>query len=355
MLTHNSHDISIALAHEIKPFLQDGPEFEFIDPTTVPLKIGHNSPLVSGLTPFADCAEPLNIHPVTASILDDMRFLINAVLTLPSESSQQDLQKVRSTAAWIHDRISNLDQAAPSPRPSSAAETAHGQSSKRGSISPRRGSGSRSLGGPTSRRQTTGRDVEGRTASFQNSPPAETTPRASNDPENPVETTKDAPPETETPPPPAPDYMYLVVRMAALVYARSVMERRPLGEICTPNEFLQIWTGTWRVPLSTWKAMNGVFVWVMISIAPRCHKTPHERFVKSLLVLGVQTMALDNWHVTVDAVKAGMKLQSWLREEDMAMKAEKGKGPESSWKSVEEHGYHQPAHWVDPGASRSES
>jgi hypothetical protein len=345
------HDVSIALAHEINPFLQNNHEFEFHDPVTVPFRVGHNTPFVSGLVPFVECAESLNMHPATASILDDMRFLINAVLSLPEEPSPQELQKVKSTAVWIHERISNLPLT-PASRRSSPADgnAAGGNSSKRGSVAsatsgPRRASTVSAAGdnkqGVVAQASGTPQIGEQRSPLGTGRSPGASDAAAQT-------STPGTPSLTPSPMPEAPDYMYQIVRMTAIVYARAVRDRVAISKACTPNEFLQIWTSTWRVPLSSWKAVNGVFMWVMLSIVSSCHETPHERFVKSMLVLAIQTLAMDNWHVALDAMRAGMSLELWLRGEVTKVKREKGTegdGPVSGGESVARHGYHQPEHW----------
>jgi hypothetical protein len=108
--------------------------------------------------------------------------------------------------------------------------------------------------------------------------------------------------------------MYQVVRHAALVYSRAIMTRTPIGSTCTTDEFLAIWTTTWRVPLTAWKGANGVFYWVMLAIAPACHGTAHARFVKSMLMISALGLGLDNWAVAVEAASAGLRVQRWLSQ-----------------------------------------
>jgi len=134
------HDIAISLTHEIDPFLQNGPEFQFNDPVTVPFRMSHNSPLVAGLASFAECADSLNMNVATASILDDMRFLISTVLAMPARPTPQELQKVRTTATWMYQRISKLEENIPARERSASPKSppkspASPTTSKRGSVS----------------------------------------------------------------------------------------------------------------------------------------------------------------------------------------------------------------------------
>ncbi|OAA61871.1 Zn(2)-C6 fungal-type DNA-binding domain protein [Niveomyces insectorum RCEF 264] len=149
-------DMAIALSMEMAPSLQDGRNrknsgvggagagagagasgfFDMADFTTaaaaaahVPFRVAHNTPLVAALPSFAQCADALKLHPTTASILDDMRFLIAAVLALPpapparshdnnekkkeNKNNTAALKKVQTTAEWIHDRIRRLPADSP--------------------------------------------------------------------------------------------------------------------------------------------------------------------------------------------------------------------------------------------------
>ncbi|KAK1829115.1 hypothetical protein QBC39DRAFT_374106 [Podospora conica] len=117
-------DVAVALSFEVPPFLLDnGPDFSFSEGPALPLRLALNTPFLSSLPPlhtlprFADCDDVLPLHPAVASLLDDMRFLLAAVHALPDRASPKDLQKVHTTAAWIHERILSLPADGPEPRP----------------------------------------------------------------------------------------------------------------------------------------------------------------------------------------------------------------------------------------------
>ncbi|KLU86664.1 hypothetical protein MAPG_05676 [Magnaporthiopsis poae ATCC 64411] len=62
-------DVAIALSFEVAPFLRRGDEFEYREASHVPFRVAYNTPLVSPLVKFADCADALAIDPVTVPIL----------------------------------------------------------------------------------------------------------------------------------------------------------------------------------------------------------------------------------------------------------------------------------------------
>lgn len=275
-------DITIALSLEVEPHLQGDLPFEPNEATHVPFRVFLNTPLVSPLVAFKACAEPLKLHEATARILDDMRFLIGLVLTLPAECSQKDLQKLQTTSRWIYDRISDL--------PDEAVAVPHHR-------------GSDGLVPSPSATAAFGLHQTGRRASSAASP--REVPEQRNGPGF---------QDTRTVPPTAPDLIYKAVRQAALIYARAIMLRRPLRDprVCSPEDFLRLWTTVWRVPLRAWKALLGVFVWVVLSVTPASRGTPHERFVGNCLEVGLVQMGLESWEVAEKAMAGALRLMRWL-------------------------------------------
>ncbi|KAH8900975.1 hypothetical protein GQ53DRAFT_775682 [Thozetella sp. PMI_491] len=270
-----SSDIAIALATEAAPFLQDGPEFEFRE-NSVPLRLSLNTPFVSTLVPFSACAEALRLHPTTASVLDDMRFLIATVLKLPSHPTPTEVQKVQTTSAWIHDRINSLPSRAPTlavvPRSSRShapgfAEPEDRENEREYYMEQTRGSG-------PGRLQMTA------------------LPESTQEPQ---------------------DFLYEAVRRAALLYSRAVMLRQPFRLIVDEEEFLELWTTVWYISLAKWKTVLGIFHWVMVLLVPSACNTSHARLVKSMLTTSMLQIGLENWEVASGAMDSAVQLQQWLQ------------------------------------------
>ncbi|KAJ9141711.1 Oleate activated transcription factor 3 [Pleurostoma richardsiae] len=280
-----SSDVAIALSCEVPPFLQSGPEFEFTESTQVPLRLAFNTPLVASLAPFATCADALDLHSATAHILDDMRFLITAVLSLPSDPSPKELQKICTTSTWIHERISSMPPHSPSQggrRPSACSTQSDSCSSDPGSQR-----------GRASRRPS---PASGHSSQQDNS-----------------ESSASHSPASSTPPPAdQPDILYQAVRQAALIYSRAIASRRPFGAVVSQAQFLQLWTAMWRVPLGAWRSVLGVFGWVVLCITPAARGTPHDRFVKSMLTISLVQQSLEGWAVAEEAMGRAVELQAWL-------------------------------------------
>ncbi|KAK7409324.1 hypothetical protein QQX98_008503 [Neonectria punicea] len=255
------HDVVMALAHETEPSIYGFPGFEFTDPIMIPFHTALNTPLISGWPSFAGCANSLQLHPSTAMILDDVRYLIETVISLPEEPTVEELQQVVTTAGLISDRIADM------PTDTPAREN------------------------PNSRNNS-----------------AATTPKSTQDGQSPESCRSDkSSPSVEL-----PDLMYRCVRMTAMIYCRAILNRTPTSAICTEMDFLMIWQAVWQVSLPTWKATIGLFVWVMLAIVPSCHKTGPARFIKTLMVAGFMTIGVDNWHIVMDLTRTAFTLQRWL-------------------------------------------
>ncbi|GAB1313810.1 hypothetical protein MFIFM68171_04020 [Madurella fahalii] len=325
-------DVAIALSFEVSPFLQGGSEFEFRDNLQIPLRLPLNTPFISTLVPFSSCDDALRIHPAVGAILDDMRFLLAAVLALPERPSAKELQKVHTTSAWIHERISGLPADSPAARRPSAAATSPVSSSTTGST-PGRGSRPTPETGQDENQQQ--RQNPRRTPTHTFSPaeaymrhegsqtsaaPGQQHQQRHQQQQQPYLPGPLPPPQetTATAHHPPPDYVYQSVRLSALLYSRAIMRRQPFSLVVNSAEFLQLWTTTWRVPLSTWRSLLGVFNWILLPIVPVSARadgggtSSHDRFVKGTMNITLLQMGMDNWEIACQVMDAALSLQRWL-------------------------------------------
>jgi len=332
---------------EVAPFLRDGPEFEFRDSSPIPLRLALNTPLISTLVQFSSCADALRIHPAVASILDDMRFLLAAVLALPEKPSAKELQKVHTTSAWIHERISGLPDGSPATRrPSATSSTA----SRDSSIMSETFEGSQSPqplhNQARAQRQQQQNQRHGRTSS--QTPTSHTQSQSpAPSPSSPLPTATPTPTPTDAADPSA-DHVYQAVRLAALLYSRAIMHRRPFSHVVTPDEFLRVWTTAWRVPLSAWRSLLGVLNWILLPLVPSGKVAqPHDRFVKGMMNISLFQMGMDNWEIASSVMEAGLSLQRWLAGESAGSSSEAGieMGEKGKWRD----GSGSPRGWVGAG------
>ncbi|KAL2128387.1 hypothetical protein VTI74DRAFT_9257 [Chaetomium olivicolor] len=311
-------DVAIALSFEVPPFLRGGSEFEFHDNSQHPLRVSLNTPFISTPVAFSSCADALRIHPAVAAILDDMRFLLAAVLALPEKPSAKELQKVHTTSAWIHERIAGLPAESPTSQRLSGAGLTPGRAA---SGTPELGEDQPGCGPSRSHQNPRRASVQPQDSPHpqqQHDPPSAVLP-------NPTPTTA----VSEHQPP--PDYVYQAIRLAALLYSRAIMHRQPFSAIVNPAEFLRLWTTAWRVPLSKWRSLLGVFNWILLPIVPSGKAAqPHDRFVKGVINISLFQMGMENWEIAWEVMEGAGRLQRWLAGEGTQDGSEQGGG--SKWR-----------------------
>lgn len=328
--------MGIAIAHETKPFLGNGIDFDFKDPKAAARdQIPHNTPFVNNLPSFSISAKALGLHPTTASILDDVRFLINAVMLLPAKPSPLDMQKIASTSAWIYERISTL----PAGSPVAGDVDESGVSFPANVID---ANGAAVAIGPDGRRAAADAILG---PERRNSPKAcgkaganESSSSHGDSDSLGVSRASGSSPSRFQDATARPDFIYRVIRVAALVTVRAIRDRQPLSAVCTREEFLQVWTTSWRVPLTTWRSMIGIFNWAMVSIVPLSHGGAHERFARTMFMISMVSRAVEDWGMFIEASTAAMRLQAWLTEGW-------GKGEENlkaGGAAVDRHGFLNP-------------
>ncbi|KLU85429.1 hypothetical protein MAPG_04455 [Magnaporthiopsis poae ATCC 64411] len=313
----------------------DGFDFDYVEPAREHFKVRYGSPLArlgrggsGGAPTFASCEDALGLHPATASILDDLRFLISLALALPTDPTPEQERKVKSTATWIYNRISRLNSESPGGPIAStegadedettgnddAAVESSGTRSKGSTLSPEAASDARPhsllpdypsytsssrVTTPSAGKEFGSPPVSGSGGERPNQSP--TAGPDSEDREHPQEkqrSTASAPSELAPDGGQSgheekatdenkqePDPLYTGVRLAAMLYARALAERRPFSEICLPSEALALLMATWRIPLGRWRGIIGVFLFMLMAIMPTIREIQHpgsrSRLVKA--------------------------------------------------------------------------
>ncbi|RFU30129.1 hypothetical protein B7463_g6195, partial [Scytalidium lignicola] len=215
-------------------------------PPRYPLHL--NTPLLPSETPFATISSALNITQETALLLDDMRFLTNAVIHQTKHPFTENSHlKFTTTAAWIRDRIAALPEETPPPSILSSSTT----------ISP-----------------------------------------------NP--------------------HIYTTVLLASRIYVSSILIHTPLSESCTLADLNRIWNTMWRVTLTQWKSIPGIFIWVLLVILQASRGREHGRLVKSMLKAACYLVAVGQagedgldevgWAVVEGALERWVGVTAWMRE-----------------------------------------
>jgi hypothetical protein len=126
----------------------------------------------------------------------------------------------------------------------------------------------------------------------------------------------------------ANDFVYKSCKTAALVYCRALTEHIPFSQACTILDLGQLWASMWRISLTRWKRIPGIFLWILLSGIQAAEATPYARFLKSMLKAVCTYLAVDYWDVADGACMGFVRLQRWLRngglEDDVDGKQDDG-------------------------------
>lgn len=350
--------------------------FSFDPPGVGRFKVRYNCPLGPSSVTFRSCEDVLGIHPATASILDDIRFLIDLALVAPLNPSPAQARKLAATATWILDRIRKLDPKSPE-----------------GPASPNQGCnadlGCQSTDDSACKEVKPHSLISSYPSYISIAQEAKSPDAASDEEELSSRASEDSSPADSTTcvhcdgtkcdaagGASKEDALYISVRLAALIYAKAIAKRKPLSSVCPPSDALALLSTTWKIPLSRWRGAIGVFVFLMLSIFPTCrwiesppengdendrrlgNKTrrsqsrspsveaeetnengdseearslgqdakemaaeeslrPHVSFVKSIVQAGLTQMGIEDWSLCADILRRALSLQKWLGRQKM--------------------------------------
>lgn len=113
------------------------------------------------------------------------------------------------------------------------------------------------------------------------------------------------------------NFIYRSCRTAALIYCRAIVERIPLSQACTSEDLSSLWGTLWRVTLTRWKSIPGIFIWIILSAHQAAQDTAYGRFLKGMLETTSFYIALEDWNVVDGALTTFVGLQRWLRKGTM--------------------------------------
>ncbi|QBZ56939.1 hypothetical protein PoMZ_01857 [Pyricularia oryzae] len=293
-------DSTIALSLEQPPFFSmENIEDGIFGGAGEQSEAAYNTPLVASSLPFSACSDTLGFHPATASILDDIRFLISTVLDMPSEPSTAELNKLKSTASWTCGRISCLNPDLPQDGSPQESDILLSANIPRGTKLDRKHSPERDPATQGYSNITGGVGFPGLTR-------RQTAPATTQHP-----TTLGFEPSTD----PSSEFIYQVVRQTALVYcqaATTTATLTPFSAAIGAQDLTKLWTAVRCVPLAQWRPIMGVFGWVLAAVAPSARGTPHDRLAKSLFTIWGVQMAMDDWAAASGALRGALRLQAWL-------------------------------------------
>ncbi|KAL3419484.1 hypothetical protein PVAG01_09706 [Phlyctema vagabunda] len=109
-----------------------------------------------------------------------------------------------------------------------------------------------------------------------------------------------------------PDFIQMSIVHAAKMYTSALLNQQPFSVTCTAESLGQLWMTMWRVPLSRWKRIPGIFLWIVMIVLPFSRDRAEGRFIKSMASTSMMTVGLQDWEVTEVTMRAFKAVQCWL-------------------------------------------
>ncbi|KAG9232884.1 hypothetical protein BJ875DRAFT_379766 [Amylocarpus encephaloides] len=114
-------------------------------------------------------------------------------------------------------------------------------------------------------------------------------------------------------------YLHTAVRLAALIYLQAIAKRVPLSQACLPQDLAMLFGSMWKVTLTEWRHIPGIFTWIMLSTIEAARYAPQGRLLKSMLKTAsfhILACGDNGWEIIDAKLGRFARLQSWLRKDD---------------------------------------
>lgn len=119
------------------------------------------------------------------------------------------------------------------------------------------------------------------------------------------------------------DYLHQSCVFAATIFSLAILTRSALSQACTSDLLHKLWMAQWRVPLSRWKEIPGVFFWIVLVAAPFAQNQPMGRWHKGMIASSTISIGLVDWDVSISTLRGFLAVQRWLKGRD---EGEEGEG-----------------------------
>ncbi|RKU46667.1 hypothetical protein DL546_008275 [Coniochaeta pulveracea] len=284
-----------------------------------------NTPFVSSFPSFGACVETMNLAPATAKVLDELRFLISAVLALSTQATEMELAKIRVTGSYVYQCILRLGHTSsnqtqgklpasshsyPTHHPSNQINDPTTASILPNTMSTDVGGLHPGTTGMVGRRPGVQRSTSSPIVTLSHTTKSG---RASSEQQFQQGTAMPPPNPTSFPAQqPVADPLFPAIRLAGLVYARAISNRQSFQSILTEGDLTSLWQAFWRVPLSRWKEVLGVCNWILVPFLPIARNTKQGRVIKNLVFNGLFTMGVEDWEVATSVMERMEGLRVWL-------------------------------------------
>jgi hypothetical protein len=111
------------------------------------------------------------------------------------------------------------------------------------------------------------------------------------------------------------DPIYEALRLTALIYGAAILSRQPLSVSSTAAQFQELGEKTWHTPLTRWKKMPGILLWIILVACPcPADNKLHKKFLKMIIATVAMHIGVEHHEVAVTCMRSFLGVQRWIEE-----------------------------------------
>jgi hypothetical protein len=110
-------------------------------------------------------------------------------------------------------------------------------------------------------------------------------------------------------------FIHANILTASQIYCRAILTHTSLAHACTVSDLNAIFATMWRVSLTRWKQIPGIFLFAVLSLIQAAQNRPQGRLLKSMFKTASSYVALEQWDVVDGMLMAFWRLARWLDDD----------------------------------------
>lgn len=106
-----------------------------------------------------------------------------------------------------------------------------------------------------------------------------------------------------------------IIHTTALLYTHTISTLSPFMRAYPPASLTQLLSQVSSVPLSRWKAIPGIFFWILLVAAPSAGNDCEGRWLKKKMAVTGMTIGMSDFRLAIAYLRAFWKVQRWVARE----------------------------------------
>jgi hypothetical protein len=120
------------------------------------------------------------------------------------------------------------------------------------------------------------------------------------------------------------DLIYETIRLTALLYSTAISSRSPFSYASQSSTLQDLWKAIWRINLSRWKKIPGIFQWVLLVACASSKDKMQRRLLKLNLAAVVLYMEVTRTGIVVSCLRTFLRVQKWIKNIESKKVIEQG-------------------------------